>query len=68
MKLALYNCTIILYKLETSNEYIYNLSHYNKYGDIDNKNKPLIFITFANNIVFQMIMFPYKINEKIILI
>ena len=32
----IYNCNIILYKYETNNEYICNLSYFNSYGNLDN--------------------------------
>ena len=58
----IYNCNIILYKYETNNEYICNLSYFNSYGDLDNKNKPFIFITLVNNNHYQLINLGNELN------
>ena len=58
----IYNCNIILYKYESNNEYICNLSYFNSYGYLDNKNKTFIFITFANNNHYQLINLVNEFN------
>ena len=58
----IYNCNIILYKYESNNEYICNLSYFNSYGDLDNKNKIFIFITLVNNNHYQLINLVNEFN------
>ena len=58
----IYNCNIILYKYESNNEYICNLSYFNSYEDLDNKNKPFIFITLVNNNHYQLINLGNELN------